>query len=44
MFCCLQDFGKVPYIVPLIDLGRLTLRVLKKVRKEREMKEEKGDL
>jgi hypothetical protein len=29
MFCCLHDLGSVPYIVPLIDLGRLALRVLK---------------
>jgi len=28
MFCCLQDLGSVPYIVPLMDLGKLTLRVL----------------
>ena len=28
MFCCLHDFGSVPYIVPLMDLGKLALRVL----------------
>ena len=28
IFCCLHDFGRVPYIVPLNDLGRLSLRVL----------------